>query len=70
MPSISQGKPILSPNGKPCKGVRKPTNYSYDKTSTCKGKKTKKKQKQKQKKTKKKKSLNKVGKAKHIFSQW
>ena len=56
MPSISQGKPILSPNGKPCKGVRKPTNYSYDKTSTCKGKKTKKKTKTKTKtKTKKKK---------------
>ena len=48
------GKANVSPNGKPCKAARKPKNYSYDKTSTCEGENT----------------LNKVGKAKHIFSQW
>ena len=42
---------MLSPNAKPCEAARKPTNYSYDKTSTCQGK-------------KKKKTFNKVGKAK------
>ena len=56
MPSIRWGKPTLSSNEKPWEMARKPTNYSYGKASTCEGK--------------KKKILNKVGKAKHILSQW
>ena len=54
MPSIRQGKPILSPNGKPCEAVRKPINYSYDEAFTCKGENT----------------LSKVGKVKYILLQW
>ena len=54
MPSIRQGKPILSPNVKPCEAVRKPINYSYDEAFTCKGENT----------------LNKVGKVKYILLQW
>ena len=30
---------MLSPNGKSCEAARKPTNYTYSKTSTCEGKK-------------------------------
>ena len=57
MPSIRQGKPMLSPNGKPFETTRKSTNYSYGKTFTCKG-------------NKKKNTLNKVGKAKYVLLQW
>ena len=45
---------MLSPNKRPCEVARKPTNYSYGKAFTCKGEN----------------SLNKVGKANHILSQW
>ena len=44
---------MLSSNEKPCKTIRKPTNYSYGKASTCKGK--------------KKKTLNKLGKETHTL---
>ena len=40
---------MLSPNAKPCEAARKLANYSYGKTSTCKGKKKKLKKKKKKK---------------------